>query len=442
MAALRCPGCSTPLVRLHDGYQCPGCGRSVPEVNSITQLANTTSFYYNLFSQDVMDSYLNMADRVGWASAFYELQRTVPLQANSIYDTVLGGHRAAWRPLLPIDRDVSVLDFGCGLGGITLALAPYCNEVVAVDLTRERLASLRAAARHWGLDNIQLIHGGDSLVLPFADCQFDIVLLNGVLEWLPESFPGDPQVIQSRFLKEVRRVLKPEGLVYIGIENRLAYSYLREREDHTNLYWSSLIPRFMANVYSQWKRGKPYRTYTYTYGGYRRLLKGSGFRAIHGYSPLPDYRYPQRIVDLDNAQRLQADGPERSGLRIRLKTNRVFLRRFAHSFSLVASPGRQVATGVLDALRDRINRIPGVGSVLLTDYRVTANGILIFCTFRSEAGFRGVVRLPLMEDQASRVANNATALRHFSDNRGLLGEDLSVPTLLFEGQVAWSLRNR
>ena len=48
-------------------------------------------------------------------------------------------------------------------------------------------------------------------ILPFADSSFDVVAMNGVLEWVATGQSGDPREIQERALKNAFRLLRPGG---------------------------------------------------------------------------------------------------------------------------------------------------------------------------------------------------------------------------------------
>ena len=100
---------------------------------------------------------------------------------------------------------MTLLDCGCGPGTITLDLADVVApaEVVGVDMEANqlRLAGSQAAERE--TPNL-LFSVADIYSLPFPGDTFDAVLLHGVLEHM-----GDPVTA----LREVRRVLKSEGLV-------------------------------------------------------------------------------------------------------------------------------------------------------------------------------------------------------------------------------------
>ena len=112
--------------------------------------------------------------------------------------------RAAF--LLPhLQPGMSLLDCGCGPGTITLGLseAIFPGYVVGIDLDRRQVERARALAGERGAANVHF-ELADVNKLPYADCSFDITFAHNLLEHL-----SDP----LRALKEMRRVLKPGGLV-------------------------------------------------------------------------------------------------------------------------------------------------------------------------------------------------------------------------------------
>ena len=140
--------------------------------------------------------------------------------------------------------------------------------------------------------------------LPFCDGSFDLVILNGVLEWVGAySDSKSPSQCQKDLLREISRVLRPGGSLYIGIENRFGYKFLLGKpDDHSQVMYTSLLPRFLADRRMIKIKGKPYRTYTYSYWGLKRLLGKCGFHNVKIALSLPDYRYFKHIIPLESPE--------------------------------------------------------------------------------------------------------------------------------------------
>jgi len=98
-----------------------------------------------------------------------------------------------------------VLDDGCGGGGMCVSFAEETSSVVGIDPTeRFRDAGLRLA-RERGLPNVRFVQA-DGTALPFASGTFDLVLSHAVIEHVADA---------KAYLAEARRVLKPDGLLFL-----------------------------------------------------------------------------------------------------------------------------------------------------------------------------------------------------------------------------------
>jgi ubiquinone/menaquinone biosynthesis C-methylase UbiE len=108
--------------------------------------------------------------------------------------------------LLPHLRPgMRLLDCGCGTGSITVGLAAAVapGEVVGVDIGPAPVAEARALAAAEGAGNARF-EVGSVYSLPFPDASFDAAFAHTVLEHLADPLAA---------LREVRRVLKPGGVI-------------------------------------------------------------------------------------------------------------------------------------------------------------------------------------------------------------------------------------
>ena len=102
----------------------------------------------------------------------------------------------------------SVLDLGCGWGGVVLDAAEQgqVQSVVGLEPDEERLAIAQELLKECGAQRAEVFRGiGEKL--PFADNSFDCVTCGYVLEYLPDPEPG---------LAELGRVLKPGGSLLLA----------------------------------------------------------------------------------------------------------------------------------------------------------------------------------------------------------------------------------
>ncbi|MCJ2131719.1 class I SAM-dependent methyltransferase [Methylobacterium sp. E-045] len=99
-----------------------------------------------------------------------------------------------------------VLDIASGEGYGTASLASVAKRVVGVDISMEAVAH---ANRRYGSENLSFKHGSIATI-PADDKSFDLVVCFETLEHI-----GD----QAKALAELRRVLRPDGLLIISTPN-------------------------------------------------------------------------------------------------------------------------------------------------------------------------------------------------------------------------------
>jgi SAM-dependent methyltransferase len=105
------------------------------------------------------------------------------------------------------------LDFGCGVGRLTYALAGWFRNVVGIDISQSMVEQAVALNRH---QNCQfLVNGSESL--PFRSGQFDLVYTAIVLQHVPE------QKLIRNYIAEFMRVLKTGGLLVMQLPSRIPW---------------------------------------------------------------------------------------------------------------------------------------------------------------------------------------------------------------------------
>ncbi|MDW3223086.1 MAG: methyltransferase domain-containing protein [Paracoccaceae bacterium] len=111
-----------------------------------------------------------------------------------------------------------VLDCGIGNGALAVALQrsfPKTPAFCGIDLSPEMLVRADAELRQAGVT--PELKRADVLSIPYADASFDVVMAAHVLEHLAE-----PQ----RALKEMVRVLKPGGMLFVCLVRRSGFGAL------------------------------------------------------------------------------------------------------------------------------------------------------------------------------------------------------------------------
>lgn len=117
-------------------------------------------------------------------------------------------HLATYRFALQWTDGKRVLDYGCGAGYGSAAIAEYAASVDAVDVAADAIAYARA--RHVR-ENLRFDTIDAAARLPYADASFDVVLSFQVFEHVAAPAP---------YLDEIRRVLVPGGTLLLVTPDR------------------------------------------------------------------------------------------------------------------------------------------------------------------------------------------------------------------------------
>lgn len=115
---------------------------------------------------------------------------------------------------LPL-RTGSALDFGCGVGRLTQALAEHFDTVIGVDIAASMVENARAFNRH-GERVRYLVNTTDELSV-LDDGAFDFVYSSITLQHIP------PESAQ-RYIREFFRVLAPGGVALFNVPDGPTFS--------------------------------------------------------------------------------------------------------------------------------------------------------------------------------------------------------------------------
>ncbi|GAA2084940.1 class I SAM-dependent methyltransferase [Actinomadura alba] len=161
---------------------------------------------------------------------------------------------------------LTVADIGCSAGFIADELASAgarCALGVDIDVP-----GLRKAADRFG-DRVEFVCA-DGSALPFADGSIDVLVFNHIYEHVV-----DPDAIVA----EMHRVLADDGVLYLGLGNRLGVM-----EPHYKLPFLSYLPPSLADRYVRmFGRADQY---------YERYRTRPGLRRMLGDFHVWDYSFP------------------------------------------------------------------------------------------------------------------------------------------------------
>ena len=140
-------------------------------------------------------------------------------------------------------RGKALLDFGCGCGASSLALARLgAASVMGVEPDSRFVEAARLRARDSGLDSVlTFVQVPDTTKLPFPAQRFDAVIMNAVLEHIPPR-------LRRQHLQEVWRVVRPGGHLLIGETPNRSWP----QDYHTTgLWWVPYLPLPLVRRYAK-----------------------------------------------------------------------------------------------------------------------------------------------------------------------------------------------
>lgn len=133
-----------------------------------------------------------------------------------------------------LTKEMKVLEIATGTGLIAVNIADSVQSIVATDFSPKMIET---AMKKGAPDNVQFAVE-DATALSFSDQTFDAVIISNALHIMP-----DPGLV----LKNIRRVLKPNGLL---IAPTFSHGHLRASTWKLNAFMLKMIG---FETYSKWK---------------------------------------------------------------------------------------------------------------------------------------------------------------------------------------------
>ena len=146
-------------------------------------------------------------------------------------------------------KNSKILDIGTGSGIIAHEIGKISRNVYAVDVNDERTLKTNYVFKKIRNEK-----------LPFKDNEFDIVISNHVMAHVKDN---------EMHLKEIKRVLKKDGVAYVSMLNRLW-----PLEPNFSLLFLSWLPKKLADFYVRLiGEGEHYNVNPLTYAALIKKIK-------------------------------------------------------------------------------------------------------------------------------------------------------------------------
>jgi SAM-dependent methyltransferase len=211
-------------------------------------------------------------------------------------------------------KSEAIADIGMGYGGPALAFSES-SLTVGLDVSKESLQLALKRAKNQKRNKLHLILASGTQ-LPIKEAYADLAVLMGTFEFFPRVNPlENPETTHLNSLKDANRILKKQGSLLLGIENRYWLLYwFGMRDFHSGLPFVTVFPRRWADFACKMLRRKRYYLERlYSIRELMVLLERAGFNVVHVNTVLPNWMKCQNIADIDNkkevAEKLEAINP-------------------------------------------------------------------------------------------------------------------------------------
>lgn len=224
-----------------------------------------------------------------------------------LYSIITDRGRSLFLDFIPLKNGGNYLDVGSGWGQIAIPLSRHGN-VLCLDITVSRLKILKEIARQEKSKLLYLC--GNYTTFPFEDNQFDLIILNGTLEWIALGISSKSiWQVQVEALKKTFNILSSGGYVYIGIENALGLKYIfGAPDDHTSMEYFVFLDEERAKlVYNKKFPNKKLPTKTWSLIEYKKMIAEAGMEITEIYGCFPDYKLIRQMIPLKDVNSLIAD---------------------------------------------------------------------------------------------------------------------------------------
>ncbi len=150
-------------------------------------------------------------------------------------------HLQRYLSVCKVIKKLNVLDVACGEGYGSNLMANYAKNVTGVDISQD---AINHAKKRYKRNNLNYIWGSATDLSMFQNESFDAVISFETIEHIDETS-------QQLFLKEIKRVLRPNGFLIMSTPDKKIYSDLHNyhNEYHIHEFYKSEFVSFLKSQF-------------------------------------------------------------------------------------------------------------------------------------------------------------------------------------------------
>jgi ubiquinone/menaquinone biosynthesis C-methylase UbiE/uncharacterized protein YbaR (Trm112 family) len=281
---LVCPKCKNTLIQKEEQLFCKNCKQIFFINNEIFDFLKNQQSHLQQNDFGELNEFLTLSRIKGWRNAVREINIKYP----DIYDNILNYARIDWIfHCLDFSKTNTCLDIGSGWGTSAFSLAVYFDEVWSLENQKQKMEFQRIRQEQDKIKNVMFIRA-DCLHLPFPENYFNLVALSDSFDWLEINNNINFKDIQINMFKEIQKILKPDGCLFLGKNNLFAFPF-------TNFWLQKSTQFLIKDDKEKWKN---YNKNLHSFWGYKKILKEAGFNNVEIYWTL-NHNIPKFAGKLD-----------------------------------------------------------------------------------------------------------------------------------------------
>ena len=167
-------------------------------------------------------------------------ERYIPEYFSDSNDEIVKEHEDRYKTITELITDKVVLDAACGSGYGSFEISKHAKSIIGIDISEDSVAY---AKNNFLAENLNF-EVASVTEIPFDDNEFEVVVSFETIEHISEN----QQVL---FLKQIKRVLKEDGILIISTPDKLIYSDKKnyKNEFHIKEFYEKEFYCFLSNFF-------------------------------------------------------------------------------------------------------------------------------------------------------------------------------------------------
>lgn len=221
-----CPNCKGAIESNNVIYSCKKCQIEFYSSENFINFSKNVNFRFYDIPKSKINKLIESVDNNGYDNAVFEF-----IHKNPEYIKFLTDAKSADGIFHCVKKEnVSCLEIGSNLGNVSEILSKIFHKVYSLEWVEEKIKFQQKRFKNKLIKNIS-IFSCDPLKLPFPDNYFDLVVCNGLVELIVNlDVKSNTDDVQIKFLTELKRVIKNDGCICLGIENRKIFKNIFETD--------------------------------------------------------------------------------------------------------------------------------------------------------------------------------------------------------------------